>query len=311
MSIFEAKEFWSTTVGSSEEFDSNSIAVGNLDNEVPKKTKIAVSSFKGILRIYEPQFGLFRSDQQLFEKSWDSSILQIKEGNFLINSNDKQLAILFSKKLIVMQFYNLRTVTSVKVCFEHKLPRNGFNFCIGKIGERTNNIIFVQSIDGVISIYEQDSLVNSISFNELILPGCIDFLYRKDYFLISNPAYELECYSYNTLATTFSRDDSKKIMYNWSINLGELIKEIKVLENTYSKKEELIVLSETMIHLISDNGQLYFQKKLDFDTLALHCYNIEDPKYSPNKQINIMQMISSTSDHIMVYKGTSLAWALK
>ena len=311
MSIFEAKEFWSTSVGNSEEFDSNCITIGNIDNEIPQKQKIAVSSFSGILRVYEPSFGLFRQENLLFEKNYDSPILQISLGSFIINSNEKQLAILFSKKLVVVQFFNLRGITSFKTCFEHKLSRNGFNFCTGKIGEKSNDILFIQSVDGTISIFEQDSLVNAFTLNELILPGCIAFLNRKDYFIISNPGYEIECYSYNNIATSFSREDNKKIMYNWIINLGELTKEIKIIDNSHNKKQEILILTETMMHLLSDNGQLLFQKRLDYETMAMNCYNIEDSKYQTNKHINIMQMLSTNSDHLMVYKGTDLSWVLK
>ena len=42
MSIFQIKELWSTNVGNSEEFDKNSICIGNIDNSDPPGTKIAV-----------------------------------------------------------------------------------------------------------------------------------------------------------------------------------------------------------------------------------------------------------------------------
>jgi hypothetical protein len=68
MSIFQIKELWGTNVGNSEEFDKNSICVGNIDSSDPAETKIAVGktklslslnlkigSFEGILRVYRPQ----------------------------------------------------------------------------------------------------------------------------------------------------------------------------------------------------------------------------------------------------------------
>lgn len=54
MSIFEVKEWWATKVGNDEEFDSNLIAVGNIDNSSPPQNKIVVASFEGFLRIYHP-----------------------------------------------------------------------------------------------------------------------------------------------------------------------------------------------------------------------------------------------------------------
>jgi len=41
MSIFQIKELWGTRVGNSEEFDKNSICIGNLDGARPPSVKIA------------------------------------------------------------------------------------------------------------------------------------------------------------------------------------------------------------------------------------------------------------------------------
>lgn len=313
MSIFEAKEWWSTTISNNEEFDGNSITVENIDNENPAKNKICVSSFSGFLRVYEPTFGVNRVENLLYEKYYDNPILQINSGNLMINSPDKQLAILQSKRLFVVQFFNLRGATSVKMCYEHKLVRNGFNFCLGRIGEKNYDMVFVQSIDGVISIYEQDSLVNSISISEIIFPGPIAVLSRKDYFLISNTAYEVECYSYNNLATITSKSDGdKRIQHAWVATIGELVKDVKIIDNKMTKKQEVLILSETMLTLLDDNGKFLFQRKLDYEPMAIFGYNIEDVSgYSQNKMINMMYMISTNSDHVLVYKGVNLAWALK
>ncbi len=81
MSILEVKEWWSTMISKDEEFDGNSVCIDNIDNENPNKNKICVSSFKGILRIYESTFGSSRVDNLLFEKQLDMSII-------VINAND-------------------------------------------------------------------------------------------------------------------------------------------------------------------------------------------------------------------------------
>lgn len=70
-------------------------------------------------------------------------------------------------------------------------------------------------------------------------------------------------------------------------------------------------MTETMLHYLDDNGRIIFQKKMDVDPMAIHTYNITDPNYINNKLINIMYMVSSNQDHILVYKGMNLCWALK
>jgi hypothetical protein len=55
MSIFLAKEWWSANIGENEEFDFNSICIGNVDNDKDtSNNKIVVCSFEGKLRIYSP-----------------------------------------------------------------------------------------------------------------------------------------------------------------------------------------------------------------------------------------------------------------
>ena len=54
MSIFQIKEWWATSVGNKEEFDTRSICIGNVDNSNPAINKIVVGSFEGFLRIYKP-----------------------------------------------------------------------------------------------------------------------------------------------------------------------------------------------------------------------------------------------------------------
>jgi len=54
MSIFQAQDWWTTTVGSNEEFHSASICIGNVDNLLPPRQKIITGSFEAKLRIYTP-----------------------------------------------------------------------------------------------------------------------------------------------------------------------------------------------------------------------------------------------------------------
>ena len=55
MSIFQAKEWWSTTVGESEQYDHNSICIANIDNDFDtREDKIIIGSFEGKLRVFKP-----------------------------------------------------------------------------------------------------------------------------------------------------------------------------------------------------------------------------------------------------------------
>jgi len=85
MSIFQAKEWWSATVGESEEFDHNSICIANIDNDPSREDKIIVGSFEGKLRVYRPNRqgnNQYHVDDMIIEKNLNMPILQVIAGKF-------------------------------------------------------------------------------------------------------------------------------------------------------------------------------------------------------------------------------------
>ena len=314
MSIFESKEFWSTSVtkDKEEEFDRNSISTGILD--MSQKTCISVGSFSGNLRIYSPSFGDNTSNTLKFSKKFEEPILQTEIGNFTrANNNIDQLAILLIHKLLVIKFKDFKPGTE-SLEFEHKLKRNGHNLTKARVGDKNYDIIFVQSIDGAISIYEGENFINIVVLSEVYFPGQIGYLNQKDSLIISNTAYEIECYSFNSLATLkndISSQTIKQLNHNWKVNIGELSTQIQVVLNKINRREEIVVLSETLLNLIDSNGNLLYQKKLDFEPMCFYAYNITDENYTKNQIFDLMCLISSTYHHIMIYKGFQLAWVAK
>ena len=314
MSIFESKEFWSTSVTKDreEEFDRNSISTGILDQS--QKTCISVGSFSGNLRIYSPSFGDNTSNTLKFSKKLDEAILQTEIGNFTrANNNINQLAILLIHKLFVIKFKDFKPGTE-SIEFEHKLKRNGHNLTKARVGDKNYDIIFVQSIDGAISIYEGENFINIVVLSEVYFPGQIGYLNQKDSLIISNTAYEIECYSFNSLATLkndMSSQTVKQFNHIWKVNIGELSTQIQVVFNKINRREEIVVLSETLLNLINSNGTLLYQKKLDFEPMCFYAYNITDENYTKNQIFDLMYLISSTYHHIMIYKGFQLAWVAK
>ena len=151
------------------------------------------NDIKIIIKIIKIKFfNLFLVNKSLKMKEGNSS--QLKEIK-VFNPKGKALKIYplwldsEERKIywdIIINYSNLKSSTNIKNCYDHKLKRNGHNFCRGQIGERNYDLVFIQSIDGVISIYEQDSFINLVSFSEVIFPGQIGFINRKDSFVITN-----------------------------------------------------------------------------------------------------------------------------
>ena len=312
MSIFESKEFWSTSVSKNkdEEFDHNSISIGNIGTNSPSKNLICVGSFIGNLRIYQPSFGNNSPNTLIFEKKLEEPILQTETGNFSItNNNITNLAVLLIHKLIVYKFTDFLPGTEI-IEFEHTLKRNGHNLTKARVGGKTYDIIFVQSIDGAVSIYEGDTHINTVILSEVLFPGPLGYSSKKDSLVISNTAYEIECYSFNNLAS-LKGNTAQKFNHTWKVNLGELSTQMQIIFNKITKREEIVVLSETLLNLIDSNGVLLYQKKLDFDPMCFYAYNISDETYSANQVFDLMCLISTTYHHIMIYKGYQLAWVTK
>ena len=193
---------------------------------------------------------------------------------------------------------------------EHKLKRNGHNLTKARVGDKNYDII----IDGAISIYEGENFINIVVLSEVYFPGQIGYLNQKDSLIISNTAYEIECYSFNSLATLkndISSQTIKQLNHNWKVNIGELSTQIQVVFNKINRREEIVVLSETLLNLIDSNGNLLYQKKLDFEPMCFYAYNITDENYTKNQIFDLMCLISSTYHHIMIYKGFQLAWVAK
>ena len=319
MSIFESKEFWSTTVSKNkeEEFDCNSISIGNIGTNSPTKNKICVGSFSGNLRIYSPSFGNNSPNTLIFEKVMEEPILQTETGNFSqSNNNITLLAVLLTHKLIIYKFSDFLPGTE-SIEFEHKLKRNGHNLTKARVSDKNYDIIFVQSIDGAISIYEGENFINMVILSEVIFPGQLGYLTKKDSLVISNTAYEIECYSFNNLASLKSSNlmgqanATKQFNHTWKVNIGELSTQMQVIFNKINKREEIVILSETLLNLIDSNGVLLYQKKLDFEPMCFYAYNITDDNYVHNQIFDLMCLISSTYHHIMIYKGYQLAWVAK
>lgn len=66
MSLFKARDWWSTVVqsggGEEEECDAGCLVIANINNEDPPKDKIIVGGFSGSLRIYSPQVSIHREE---------------------------------------------------------------------------------------------------------------------------------------------------------------------------------------------------------------------------------------------------------
>ncbi len=103
MSVFRLQEWWSIKVAENEEFDHGCMIVGNIDNSNPATQKIAVGSFQGMFRMYQPTKAQYRVEDLVLEESLGSPILQLLLGKFIPSTDILGVAVLHPKRLVVYE----------------------------------------------------------------------------------------------------------------------------------------------------------------------------------------------------------------
>ena len=99
MSLFRTREWWTTRLGSDEEFDAGGIVVSNFDEAEDGQHKIVVGSLAGMLRVLQPSGNDYQVKDLLFEQDLGSPILQISLGRFVPKSDSLALAVLHPRRL--------------------------------------------------------------------------------------------------------------------------------------------------------------------------------------------------------------------
>ena len=317
MSIFQSKEFWSTKVGDNEEFDPAHFCIANIDNEEPARDKIVLGSFTGFLRIYSPSRRAFKVEDMLYETNLGTPIIQIEAGHFVANARETLLCVLFFKKIAIYAFINTgnQGLQSKLIC-ENQIARNACNMTIGGFGGVKNrDLICIQSIDGMLMIYEQDKLVCLCQISDFILPGPLAYHPNTDTFIIQNSNLEIESYRYSLIGAVFNNTskENKTLQPEWTFNVGETATDILCVQRN-EKTFDLIVLAEQTMFILSPKGAIKAQKKFDYIPSCICVYDnpaVRLQSQSEDAVKPLFFLIGSTSHHLMVYQDFQLIWTAK
>lgn len=126
-------------MGNGEEFHTNSVCLGNVDNAPNQQDKIIVGSFEGRLRVFTPQPRPFKSEDVLLDKDLGMPILQLKCARELVNPRKEPDGSVDSNALAILHTRRF-VIASVKQGYQpvhsHDFQRNLFNFTIGHFGSR-------------------------------------------------------------------------------------------------------------------------------------------------------------------------------
>ena len=102
-------------------------------------------------------------------------------------------------------------------------------------GIRGKDYIAVLSLDGTLSVFEQEAHTFSRFLPGFLIPGPMAYVERTDSFIIANSSFGIDSFKYQTLAVaTDSKTESqeistgKKVACDWSFGVGEPINHIQV-----------------------------------------------------------------------------------
>ncbi|XP_071103490.1 protein PTHB1-like [Haliotis cracherodii] len=326
MSLFKIRDWWSTTVGEDEEFDQGCLCVANIDNSSDGIDKIILGSYNGILRIFNPSptksesgSSGYKAEDVMLEHAFPNPILQVEAGKFSSGSENLTLAILHPRKISVLGVSAISGSVGhgshyqIQLLYEHSLQRTAFNFCFGPFGGvKGRDFLCVQSMDGTVSIFEQESFAFSRFLPGALLPGPIKYMSRTDSFITVSSMRQVESYKYQVLAVasdSSNKEESqnlksgKKVAMDWAFNIGEQAIDISVI-SFQQTPPCVMVLGERNLFCLTDSGKLRYMKKFEFDPA---CF----VPYTSITEGTINYMVATHTSSLMIYQDVTLKWAAK
>ncbi|XP_014804984.1 PREDICTED: protein PTHB1-like [Calidris pugnax] len=323
MSLFKARDWWSTTLGEKEEFDQGCLCVADVDNSGSGQDKIIVGSYMGYLRIFNPHpvkpgEGI-QPEDLLLEVQLQEPILQVEVGKFVSGTEGLHLAVLHCRKLCVYAVSGtLGNVEhgnqyQIKLMYEHNLQRTACNMTYGPFGGvKGRDLICIQSMDGMLMLFEQESYAFGRFLPGFLLPGPLTYSSRTDSFITVSSCRQVESYKYQVLAFATDADErqeteqqklssGKRVAVDWVLNIGEQALDICVVSFNQAVSS-VFVLGERNFFCLKDNGQIRFMKKLDYSP---SCFI----PYCSVKEGTINTLVGNHSKMLNVYQDITLKWA--
>ncbi len=200
--------------------------------------------------------------------------------------------------------------------------------CIGSFGglnpasrSDPHEYICVQTIDGMLSIYEYESYSMSCFLPKVLIPGPFKYVPKTDSFLTLTSHWELESYRYQTLATTSQRPAAnskpdttnlkhKKILPEYTYSLGEAALDIAVIDQQAPGGHthcSILVLGERNLFCLTETCTLKFMRKFDLNPAAFCAYPIITKQQQSQPSVHCL--VATHSKLLFVHDNVKVAWA--
>ncbi|KAK4875042.1 hypothetical protein RN001_011464 [Aquatica leii] len=319
MSLFKSRPFWSIICDVDEKFDQNCLEISKVNDETDR---IIIGSHAGILRIYQPSTEVkedsviseFQPSDLLIEKIFPDPILQISTGRLVSGSTQLYVAVLYPKSVAVYGLVTKEgstehgTQNSLPLIYEHKLKRSASNFCLGSFGGvLTRDFICVQSLDGLLTFFEQESFAFCCFLPEFLLPAPLIYVQKSDSFVTASSSWCLTSFRYKHLSEAGhnSNDDDgtgTRVKSTWSYNMGEELIDLQYTID-FNNIGYIVALGTRNLYCLSENGIAKFIKRLDYTPICFFAYTLGDGENA------VWSCVVSETTTLLIYMNTTLKWA--
>nr|AAD25981.1 PTH-responsive osteosarcoma B1 protein [Homo sapiens] len=277
----------------------------------------------GYLRIFSPHPAKTgdgaQAEDLLLEVDLRDPVLQVEVGKFVSGTEMLHLAVLHSRKLCVYSVSGtLGNVEhgnqcQMKLMYEHNLQRTACNMTYGSFGGvKGRDLICIQSMDGMLMVFEQESYAFGRFLPGFLLPGPLAYSSRTDSFLTVSSCQQVESYKYQVLAFATDADkrqeteqqklgSGKRLVVDWTLNIGEQALDICIVSFNQSASS-VFVLGERNFFCLKDNGQIRFMKRLDWSP---SCFL----PYCSVSEGTINTLIGNHNNMLHIYQDVTLKWA--
>ncbi|XP_036050164.1 protein PTHB1 isoform X2 [Onychomys torridus] len=277
----------------------------------------------GYLRIFNPHSVKTgdgpQAEDLLLEVYLRDPVLQVEVGKFVSGTEMLHLAVLHSRKLCVYSVSGtLGNVEhgnqyQIKLMYEHHLQRTACNMTYGPFGGiKGRDLICIQSMDGMLMVFEQESYAFGRFLPGSLLPGPLAYSPRTDSFITVSSCRQVESYKYQVLAFATDADkkqeteqqklgSGKRLVVDWTLNIGEQALDICIIPFNQSASC-VFILGERNFFCLKDNGQIRFMKKLD---CSPSCFL----PYCSVSEGTINTLIGNHNHMLHIYQDVTLKWA--
>ena len=333
----EARVWWECTAGGFGDCGEECVAVGNLDNAPDGSNKIAVGSYAGLLRVYNPHQPGYQVEDLMMEVQLGAPILQLAVGRFLANSKHITLAVLHPRSLSVHSLSSGsvgKDTTHFKLAkaYEHALERPARSMVHGSFGGGyDHDQVCIQSMDGQLIILDHDRVVLERKLSRFLLPGALAYSPESDLFVTVSSRMEVDGYKFATLGA--SPQGGQKAHPDWSVVVGEDVVSLQlgrlarkpgtsalVATMTSGKNQlDIVVVAAHTLLIVQEGGAIRGQKRLDYSPLCATLYPCAEKQQGPGgvdnpraPWVNVDNLIiGSQTGVLFIYREMELIWSAR